>query len=271
MSINHLEPAYTEKAAPFIEELGGKLGGLEFLERTVPQLPAIILPRKIVRPGEEWDETPFEGENIVRASHPHDFQGLVDVVGTEVVPGISASVRQSIESVRMDAASDEVMVYGRYENPAYDGKVVIGVQPKVRNTSGYQRGSVVEHPNQPDRFFINWIDGLSSDFRIDSGLYDQNGKVLERYCYTDSRADASTLVELYKQVRTSGLAKEDHSFQIEFGEDKWGSSLPYLYQVRALVRKELAQFSLPVGAKGSLVFGITDPNGVVLPVFHSYN
>src|SRR3989344_6261682 len=161
MGLDHREPAYTDKAAPFIEEFGGKIGGLKFVEAHVPALKDRVPPMHIVRPDEEWTKRPFPGNNIVRASHPNDFQGLVDVLATKVVPGTSRDVMNAIDHIRGEAASDLVTTYGRYENPSHDGKVTLAVQPHQQDSSNYRRGSIVEHPNRPEIYLINWVQEYS--------------------------------------------------------------------------------------------------------------
>ena len=88
MGLNHREMHFGEKAAPYIGEAGGKIGGLNFLKATAPALKDAILPVQVVQPGERLGEIRVPegtyGQYIVRGSHPMDFQGLVDVLATKV-------------------------------------------------------------------------------------------------------------------------------------------------------------------------------------------
>jgi len=144
MGLDHTQPAYSERAAPWIEKFGGKIGGLKFLEYASPQLRKQILPMVTIKPDEEWDgRLPpafFDRDVIVRASDPADFQGLVDVLktnklerGTMRVPQSEfvKSIRDQIAHIKEHAQRPDVLQYARYENPAYNGGVIIAIQPFV--------------------------------------------------------------------------------------------------------------------------------------------
>lgn len=268
MGLNTLERYFTDKAAPYIEEAGGKIGGLNYLKATVPQLRNAILPIQVVKPNERVKEVKVpageDGRFIVRGSHWMDFQGLVDVLDTQVgeEPGYLAL------DVREYAKLPYIMAYGKYENPAYDGRICVGIQPYIHS----QRGSIVEHPNIPNQYVVfvvepdyetgrdsalaflysieeNDCHRISGDFEISGGTYED--RVRE-------------IVEMYRQVDGSGLVKPGYSFQMEFLNT---AEQVYIAQVRAFKKKEEARFELE--ADDRLVFGITPPEGIVLPVYLS--
>lgn len=275
MGINHLEPAYTDEAAATIQEYGGKLGGLKFLE-TKEGFNDYLLPMKVVRPGEIWNQTPGMVDNIVRASHPHDFQGLVNVVQSEKINVRRQSVEDTIERIRSHARSEQVMAYAQYENPAYDGNVVVCVQSlmdgKTMRTDKYRRGSVVEHPNRPGTYLAEWVDEFE-DFMggdqsvLTSALYNDDGeRVQSFFAMREPPKNAASLIALYKKIRGANLVRDDYTFQMEFGEVP--DVFQFVYQVRALMKKATADFTVDQDdATSNVVFGITPAQGVELPVY----
>ncbi|OGJ63758.1 hypothetical protein A3C37_00815 [Candidatus Peribacteria bacterium RIFCSPHIGHO2_02_FULL_53_20] len=277
MGLSHTEPAYTDKAAPFIEEFGGKLGGLEFLRATDSELAKHILETTIIKPDAPAKGIiPRQSHSILRASHPHDFQGLVNVIDS--VPYNILETREEmatiVETIRRRACSEEVLKYAKYENPAYDGNVVVGIQPLINDDvlhrNDYRRGSVVEHPNRPETYLVEWIDEwevLNTQQRVLlSALYNQRGKLVENFLdHEPVPTDTSALVHLYDQIRRSKLVRDDCSFQMEFGSTP---VLPVLiYQVRAFMKRTIPDFHIdPREANANVVFGSTTENGTTLPV-----
>jgi len=269
MRIYHTEPAYIHEAAPFILENGGKMGGLEFLRAKNASLRKAILPAQVLKADEEWHGAtvePGEGDKyIVRASHPHDFQGLVDVISTEVVEK-GADIGKVVDSMRDWAKRDFVMAYGRYENPQYDGNIAIGVQPYVSCWAG----SVVEHPNRPGEYVISYVNKNArwnsvSGLKIDTGIYSEAEDCCEGLGGDRIESKkAKKVVQLYKLVERSNLVQNGLSFQMEFLDS--GGSV-FIAQVRAFHQKKIANFTLE--GRERLVFGVTDPEGVELPVLQS--
>ncbi len=272
MGINHQEPAYTDKAAPFIEEFGGKLGGLQYLN-TIPGLEEQVLPIRIVKPGESC--TPGVVHNIVRASHPHDFQGLVNVISSVKVNLRENDINDMIGRIRDQARSEDVMQYARYENPAYDGNVTIGVQPlfsaESLRSDAYRRGSIVDHPNRPGTYLVEWVDEWEDVYghnqrNLESDLFDDNGMPVEEFPTMNEDHNAPAIVRMHRDIRQSGLVRDDYAFQVEFGQ-RTPRSLPHIYQVRAFMRKALAGFSIdPAEANCARVFGITGAAGMRLAI-----
>ncbi len=268
MGLNTLEAHFSEKAAPYIEEAGGKIGGLNYLMAMIPGLRNAILPVQVVKPNERVKEikvpTGEDGRFIVRGSHWMDFQGLVDVLDTQVGedPGYLA------RDVQEYAKLPYIVAYGRYENPAYNGRICVGIQPYLY----CQRGSIVEHPNIPNQYVVSVVEPdyepgsdsaltvlygmeendchrISGDLEMAGGTYEERIK---------------EIVEMYRQVDDSGLVRPGYSFQMEFLN---ASEQIYVAQVRAFKKKEEAKFELD--GDDRLVFGITSPKGMVLPVYLS--
>jgi len=219
MALDQTQPGYTDAAAADIAEFGGKMGGLAYLKRQGGRLADAVLPYQIVKPGEAWTGPTVDagefGRYIVRGSHPNDFQGLVDVLPTRMSP-TTEGIGTVIDAIRERAASAEVITYGRSENPSYDGRVIVGVQPYA----AHRTGSIVEHPNQPGVYVISYVNRNSSN---------KSGRDIQTAMYTpatnrmewlsgqrigEQRAQAVT--EMYRLVERSGLVRDDLSFQMEF-------------------------------------------------------
>lgn len=270
MGIDHTQPAYTDEAAPFIQEHGGKMGGLAFLRTRGGALQKAILPSQIVPSDQEWHganvEAGMDDKYIVRASHPHDFQGLVDVVGTQVVHK-ETDIGNVIDRMRAQARSASVMAYGQYENPEYDGKISVGIQPYLQN----RRGSVVEHPNRPGEYVVSYVNdhatGNMSGLEIDTAMYNASEDTCKRLGGERiEKEKAKVIADLYKLIEGANLVQEGMAFQVEFLDD--GRSL-VIAQVRAFTKKRVADFTLE--GRQRLVFGVTPKEGVELPVLQSPN
>lgn len=261
MGLSHTEPAYTVKAAPLIEEFGGKMGGLKYIQSHCEELRERVLPMFTLRPGEEWNGQQFPGANIIRGSHPHDFQGLVDVLETKTaLSKNSDDIPYAVFLLRRGAESEEVMDYARYENSQYDGKITVGIQPH----NGGLRGSVVEHPNQPGNFLVTRIIDRGDDMCMPSvGRYDQQGALQQDMNYhPEALQSEKTLIDFYKIIQRSELVKDHLSFQMEFGGPL---DNPSIYQVRAFTNKQVADFVLEEYPSRTLTFGVTPPDGIVMP------
>lgn len=251
MKINHQEPAYTDEAAPFIEEFGGKLGGLEFLRTTVPGLRDKIARTVFFKSGEaaglsqllpEQQRNP-KSQIIVRGSHKNDFQGLVDVLRTEVVQAYQ--VEESVATVQASGNFPEVVAFAKHENPDYDGKLIIGVQ----NYHGeeWENYSITDHPNRPSHFLIG------------SRLCDENS-------HDSESLYSRKLIQIHKEIGKSGLVKDDYAFQVEISEL---NGEVRINQVRAFMKKEIGDaFEIPEG-RPTFVFGVTPPEGIETDLYCS--
>lgn len=270
MGLNTLEMHFTEKAASYIHEAGGKIGGLNYLKAAVPQLRHAILPVQVIRCGERLTNITVpagdDGRYIFRGSDPRDFQGLVDVLKTEV--GDKTEVTHLVDEVQRHARLPEVLAYGQYENPGYKGKITVGIQPFL----DCQRGSIVEHPNRPNNYVISFVPkdyepGMDSTITF---IYNTEEDELKHICGPHNEIEGGVdvrprqIVELYKLVDSSGIVKPGLSLQMEFLN---APDQVFVAQVRVFMRKQLAAFELEGDEK--LVFGITTPSGVILPVYLS--
>lgn len=261
------ERPYSDEAAPYIEEYGGKMGGLEYLRNNCPSLRNRILPSVIVKPGDKYNgELPQSesGEYIVRGSHPLDILGLVDVIPTEFPT--KQEIFATVEQIRKESKSKMIMEYGQYENPGYDGKVVIGIQPRLRQFDKVKcvrrRGSIVDHPDNPGNYVISLVS--------DDATFSRSG--LDIFAYKYFTGDGSVnngFVRTHQEVADSGLISSGWSFQVEFMEREWGMKEdPYICQVRAFRKKTKNNKPSSLRNTNELVFGNTPDEGILLPVYY---
>lgn len=274
MAIDHAVPAYTDKAAPLVEEFGGKMGGLEFMRRHDPALAAMILPAAIVKPGQDMPDQAVlrslakDGKAIVRGSHCTDMQGMVDVFRTSVVASVSGFA-SAIQQIRAEAVSDEVTAYGKYENPSYDGQsLVVGVQPCMPGI----RGSIVDHPNMDGKYVVSLVNEKPWGSDYYTYLFDQDGKRLHTFCGLDRPAlRTNILIQIHQRIRKLGIFPDDISFQVEFSDDPKYPN-PYIFQIRAFIHRQIANFKIEGPQRRAntekLCFGLTPEEGLVLPVVH---
>lgn len=270
MGLNHLEMYFTDKAAPYIHEAGGKIGGLNFLKTTVPSLRHAILPIQVVKKNDSLTNVTVpagdDGRYIVRGSDPRDFQGLVDVLKTRV--GEKKELAFLVNEVQRHAMLPAVLAYGQYENPGYKGKISVGIQPYL----DCQRGGIVEHPNIPDNYIISFVpkdyetgidDAITCIYNTREDKYEYvSGSVYEIEKGFDGRL--KQIVEYYREIDSAGLVKPGNSLQVEFLNSP---EEVFIAQVRFFKQKQFATFELDADKR--LVFGITPPKGIVLPVYLS--
>jgi hypothetical protein len=186
----------------------------------------------------------FSKPKIVRACHPFDFNGMVDVIETHKNINGREIVRQSIEQILKQADSDSVKSWMKYESEIdFDGKVGILVQDYI----GPVTGSIIEYPHEKGTYRIFTEDtttppneSIAADLVFDGTSFidefntkDQktfkgNNTICSNNSYHDSTPQ---IVELYKKVKDSGLIPDSHSFQMEFGIDTKTNRVKF-YQAR---------------------------------------
>lgn len=207
---------------------------------------------------------------IVRSSSPHeygDFEGIFDSVPDVYDErGLGRAVRKVEESARSDRALDYAKQNGF--DISDQMHVIIQEQSESRYT-----GAMMRHPNNPDWIFISYF--LPGRFRDHNFLiYDeirQKKVVCDQIHNTGiSLEQGRILVEQYKKVESLADIAEGHSLFVEFGFEPF-----MLYQVRPFKKIATGDFDVPrlslnsydkTGLWTDLAFGITLPEGIVLPV-----
>lgn len=255
----------TDKAKSHVEQHGGKAGLLLYLLSLGNTFKKLILPLYLNESYRD-NQADLSGPVIVRASHPGDVNGLVDVLKTARNLDFP-KIEGEIDIIRAHAQSAAVTKYAKYENPFYDGKVTIMVQPYLN----MQRGSVVEHPNQPENYVLSLIEEdeySPRGERIRTGICDYRNNCYNALCSLEINLnDVMRLVELYRLVKRAEIIRDDYSFQMEFVNCQ-NERKSYITQVRSFTRKEIAKFAINDPTR-RLVFGITPEEGITLPVLQS--
>lgn len=273
MAINHFELLWTPQAAPYIAQAGGKLGSLAYLRAAVPSLREAILPLQVIGPDDPVSKITVppgdDGRYIVRGSHPIDFQGLVDVLGTQTASN-PREVADAVYNIRRDARSPQVMAFGQYEHPAYFGRIFTGIQPYL----DCQRGNIVDHPNMPGNYLISVADTDYTPifYKANTVLYSPEDPKRDFLSGDpgEIQGDADRVLrrvtEIHQTIAESGLAKDGFSLQTEFLNQNGNI---YATQVRVFKEKQAADFELDTPSR--LVFGTTPKEGITVPVFASPN
>lgn len=297
------------KAGDYIQEWGGKIGGHLYLkdrggfDAYLPDA-AFLKPNEPIEAIKTWLSkytrlmgTPnrqFSAPLIVRASHPNDFDGFVDVLHTEPNVKLQEKLEEIIENIRMQGKSKEVFRWSNWEGKPYDGhiRVMVAKQLTIRDslyTHTCNSGSVVEHPHQRGTFIVDYIEphlvGNEKEFHR---MVVKNNEVLH-YSSDGEWLNPDELpkrifdilpeiVNLYALVRNSGLVPNTDSFQMEYGHsttpEKDKHPLQF-FQARLFKPFEEPQFDLPT-MRGGLtlpyaVFGMTSPEGIILPSVNYQN
>ena len=271
----------------YIHKYGGKLGGW-FLLKDIGGfenhlLPLYFVPYDMdVQNINEILPRNLQDNWLFRGSHPNDHKGLVDILDSPRVTGwdkprdmVLYAFKANIEVMRDNANKQEIFDYSEFEGQRYDGRVNIGIQP-FNIGSG---GNIVEHPHERGTYLIdvgcprygqgtrptldkivvvgNQVDERSSRVSIGSSL---------------DTALASDVIRLYKRVRETlvgaGFIDNDYSMQMEFGERTQIPNKAHIlfYQARPFLKFAESDFEIPEERKTYNCFGITDKDGLVLPV-----
>jgi len=265
----------------YISTYGGKAGGIFFL-RDFGGFEKNLLPIKFYLDGNQgFDEIrgslPKHFENmIVRASHPNDYWGLVDVLDTVKNVGTLDELEEKIMQIRTAANSRDVLEYNRYENQSYDGKIRIFGQPQL----GGSRGSMIEHPHKRGTYLIDIVSPYVGDFSyIERVVIDEKEINIDHVHYSrlpESEDLMRKIVNLYEDVKNTGFIPDVYSFQMEFGfPDEGAIDRVFFYQARPFKKFEKSLFNLDGydtfdNRQISYCLGITPQTGLVLPVITSF-
>src|SRR3989338_6428078 len=274
-------------AQEYINKYGGKLGGWFFL-RDIGGFERYLLPLYYVLP--DMDGYSLEKilpKNIVdnwilRASHPNDHEGLVDILESPTVIGFNEPrnvvldlFKTKIQWMRDESNKPEIFAFSEYEGQKYDGKIRIGIQPLNHG----QRGSIVEYPHERDTYLIDLvtkqtghqITDMDRIVLVGNNIDEENSFILS-YPFRighETEELAKKIVELYKKVRETSFINQDYSFQMEFGVNKAefeDKDRILFFQARPFLKFAEPPFEIKKDKKEYGCFGITKEEGVVLPV-----
>lgn len=192
------------KARRYLMEQGGsKAGSYAFLADTQAELRKHLPSGTVyLAPGEDLgrilERIDSSRGKIVRACHPLDVFGMVDVIPSEVTVGGSDAAHAAIERVRANSTSEDVAAYVKYETgKPFDRQVGVLIQDHNEG----QSGSIIEHPHH------------RGVYRIAHGF--------SEYTFTDKDRELGPIprevLGLYRKIQESGLMPSSHSFQMEWG------------------------------------------------------
>ncbi|PIR48641.1 hypothetical protein COU80_02945 [Candidatus Peregrinibacteria bacterium CG10_big_fil_rev_8_21_14_0_10_55_24] len=229
---------------------GSKAGGYQFLREKKGFEKHLPSGTTDIQPGDDSEPhlrtMNFDRKKIVRAYHPLDVFGMVDVLKT--IPNLQGilQTRRAIQDVLAHVQQPEVRSYIEYEfGQPFDGKV--GVLVQDCNTGA--RGSILEHPHQPGIYRVGVTTPL--DPAIQAYMKKIKAVMEEEVCTDDGkRIDAietlhqgkqiyeesdirhiDAIIAFYRHVRDSGLMPHTHSYQMEFGFDDVTNEVLF-YQAR---------------------------------------
>lgn len=261
----------------YIKKYGGKAGAWFYLrdfggfERHLLPLVYLDANRDFSAIEEEFPTT-FP-KKIVRATHPNDYEGLVDILITHENIQHIQSLKDSINVVRKEAKLENVISYNAYEGQPYDGNVGIMVQPQNDGV----RGSIVEHPHERGTYLIDFVDPLlfRDETAIDRVLV-IGDDVDNKRAYIRKAKDnqlVMKVIELYKKVQQTNFVPQSFSFQMEYGVNKGFEDKDEVlfYQARPFKRFEKADYRISGTFLPYECFGITPKDGVILPVVKTFN
>ncbi len=253
-----------------IQRYGGKAAILNFVREKVPTMP---IPFYVVKEHSQEMGTllsTFEQMKkpvIVRSSSPHeygDFEGVF-----ESVKGVrnEFDLLAAVDRVKRSALSEKAMLYAHQNGFPIDERMHVIVQEQAG--SYYDGGAMMRHPNNPDLFIICYSTPTRSGARMHYGTvidYNNGKRVRNKVLFSSGmeEGNAKFLLEVYKQLEALEEIAVGQSLFVEFGFDPF-----FLYQVRPFKKIETADFKVeaPNGAsKTDLAFGITSPDGIVLPL-----
>lgn len=179
----------------------------------------------------------FDREKIVRAYHPLDMFGMVDVLKTERNLRGTREVRHAIAEVLAHARRPDVRSFVEYEfGQPFDGNVGILVQ----DCCGDICGSILEHPHERGIYRIGLVTPaiIGKEVREEE-LCVADGRRLDKRAFLHGHVEyeesaikrIEEIVTLYRRIIDAGLMPSTHSWQMEFGIDDVTNQIRF-YQAR---------------------------------------
>ncbi len=282
----------------YVTRFGGKIGGYFFLkdlgkfEQFLPNADFLdwnegfdkVQEKDRYRVSRFLTDDKFEPV-IVRASHPNDHEGFVDVLESVANVRTPEELKRAVQRIRMQANRPEVFSYSAYEGRPYDGRTRIQIADQLMDDYGIYgqkpayRGSIIEHPHQRGTYVIEVSVPTPTSVRVLERVIVREGEPVNfiedgdenpisemRPWYTQALQD---IVSLYIQVQFSGFIPPEFSFQMEFGHTshpKKDKAQVQFFQARPFKKFEEPTYTIGDHEKSKyLCFGITPQEGVELP------
>lgn len=260
-----------------IQEYGGKGAIVNHIKEKIPDMPIpnyfFMQPEQDVQSIlSEYDQ--LEKPVIVRSSSPEeygDFEGIFESQG-DVAD--KEELRNAVRQVRKSAESDRAKTYAQQNGFDKISPLKLIIQEQYNS---HYCGAMMRHPNNPDLIFISYFSGKEkADKDYHRLLFKEPTKNTKNFNYVFiskgvGKKTTDFLVEKYKQIESLTQIAEGYSLFVEFGLDPFA-----LYQARPFKKIETADFELPEDKINDnyiwsdFAFGITPPEGIVLPVVRSF-
>lgn len=257
-------------------------GVLELL-RQQPGFEEVILPQIILKADErvgvatrsaiaQLISAPGSAGLIVRTSNPADWAGMVDAMPTvECRPEHAESIVDQVIEISKDPALTE---YSQKEGTGYDPKnTTVSIAPYLKC---FAFCTVTEHPNLEGVVYSDFFQKSRLDTFYDSynyhpteGTHRLRGGT--EILFEDEKAKIlDAVLRLRDRIRGTGLFDDADALQFELGLAQENFLKPYLFQVRRLSAKNLAQDAEKGRGRyhfrNSRIFGITSKKEIKLPV-----
>jgi hypothetical protein len=265
---------------------GSKAGSTNFIQEHLAGLRE-YLPgdSHYLAPNEDLEtflsKIDFSKPKIIRACHPYDFCGLVDVIDTHKNVDGRDQTREKILAIFQQAQSQELKSWVNYDigDNQFDGQVGILVQDYI----GPICGSIIEYPQKPGFYRIstentstpanqnyakdlvcdikgNFIDPLRS--RVDQDQPYENPWSIS--LDNEFHQRVPEVIRLYRTIKDSGMIPDSHSYQMEFGIEPQSQGLKF-YQAR-IFRPFTNIEQITSGASPYLAFGDCPDSDLILPI-----
>jgi len=158
---------------------------------------------------------------IVRGSDRYDWHGRIGVLPTirdvETFEGLEDAIKQT-ERFMFDA---DFKKFADDEGLGHTEEVHQLIQEQ---SSSNIVGSLLRHPNDPDRIVINYINRVErssdSDYRAPVSMADYNGGRIISRSSMDRFVDDNKILEvvkMFEKIEASGLLESGWSYHMEFG------------------------------------------------------
>jgi len=203
---------------------------------------------------------------IVRGSHPNDYHGFIDIVPTRRDIKDWNKLEFAVAQIEWEIQQNpDVKVHCEDWHQPYTPEVHVLVQEQ--SPSKYL-GSMIRHPHTRE-LHIEWED--ITDRQLPKNCADTRGdnlKICDAFSDKEiGERDIKGLVEMYERLEKSGLLDTEWAYQVEFG------FRPLLFfQARPFKKFRPAEnfkvpfkFDSPNAIQNDICFGITPPEGIVLP------
>ena len=254
-----------------IQNYGGKAAILNYVKTNLPDMP---IPPYLVKPsGQDYNSILKEFNIlkkpvIIRSSSPHEYADFEGIFDSERDVHNENSLRWAIERVEKSANSERAEEYAKQHNLEISDKIHTIIQEQ---SDSQYCGAMMRHPNNPDLVFINYFEGRGKfQQKYHHFIFDErtqsSGDIIRCMCTGIPEENAKFLIDKYKEIESLTAIAEGYSLFVEFGFNPFA-----LYQVRPFKKIETADFELPKFDHNSALwtdvcFGITQQDGIILPV-----